>query len=112
MIYHRCTKADCRKRVSLPRYYYQYIRFPKCPGCGRKHTLSYASNAKDHERTRRLTCRCGGIPWPHRRGLILDENRTCVHADEWHVHAFDALGAQEIHRNPPNPFEDDEDDTR
>ena len=107
MIYHRCTKSDCRKRVSLPRRYDEYLRPPKCPGCGRVGTLSPATNLKDHERTTRLTCKCGGIPWPHRRGLILDENRTCVQADTWHVHAFDALEAKSVRRNPPNPFDEE-----
>lgn len=76
---HRCTiKRRCGKYVTLKRPIDEYVYRPKCPGCGQD-TLKpwYYGRIRDQA----VTCQCGGISYPHKRGLILNENEFCHHAE-------------------------------
>lgn len=72
---HRCTKRrSCGKYVTLRRHIDAYKRPPKCPGCGQPSLQPYyCMRIRDQE----VTCKCGGIRWPHKRGLVLNENEFC-----------------------------------
>ena len=60
--------------VTLRRHIDAYKRPPKCPACGQP-TLQpyYCMRIRDQK----ATCRCDGIHFPHKRGLILNENEYC-----------------------------------
>ena len=102
-VQHRCSRSDCRARVTLSRDYDSYVRFPKCPGCGRKHTLKNV-NAKEKERTQRRLCRCLGVPWPHRRGTILPDGGVCVHVTEDELFLREIGAVKIIPRGDEVPF--------
>ena len=97
---HRCTiRRRCGKMVTLKRHIDQYIRRPKCPGCGQD-TLQpyYCMRLRDL----RVTCKCGGVHFPHKRGLILSKNEFCKHAvfDS----EFGAIKVREMKENDACPF--------
>ena len=50
----------------------------KCPVCKRGY-LNDASYSK--VMTQKRTCRCRGIEWPHKKGLYLNVNEFCDHAE-------------------------------
>jgi hypothetical protein len=63
---HKCRRTSCRKRTVLRRKVEEYIRRPRCPGCGQD-TLSF--DKYNHERrVKRKSCHCDGYPYPHRIG--------------------------------------------
>ena len=76
---YRCTKDGCRKRVTLKQPIDWYVKRPLCPECGRD-TLKPVYR-KERERSKRRGCFCRGNDWPHNRGAIVDEYRTCIYAD-------------------------------
>jgi len=63
---YRCTRARCRKRISLKRPLASYARERRCKACGGR--LSHDPAVK--RQTRRQTCRCDGAWFPHRRGSV------------------------------------------
>ena len=75
---HQCSHRYCRKRITLKRHIDDYIRRPKCPACGRDQ-LKFDPGPR--RQTIRRTCRCNGVCYPHKRGLILNENEFCYYAE-------------------------------
>lgn len=73
----RCTTKKCRQRVTLNHHPTWYIRVPKCPSC-KTGRLSY--DPAPALQTIKRTCRCGGVHYPHKRGLYLNDNEFCEHA--------------------------------
>lgn len=57
----RCSKAKCKARRVLPKHPDDYVRLPKCKGCGGKKYLVV-------KRNKQLTCHCDGYWFPHRDG--------------------------------------------
>lgn len=71
----RCTdRANCGRRKTLRHPIEWYIREPKCPGCGRR---TLRADPSVRRQTLKRTCRCRGIPWPHRAGTVLSEHEFC-----------------------------------
>jgi len=69
---YRCTRNRCRKRRSLPKHTHQYIKTPICRVCVGK--LSFDKTKR--KRTKRDTCTCDGISYPHFKGT----EPWCVYA--------------------------------
>lgn len=77
---YRCTnRRNCGVRVTLSQPIDHYVKRPVCPGCKQDRLKSV--NRKEKERSRRRVCTCRGKTWPHNRGAIVDEYRTCKYAD-------------------------------
>ncbi len=76
----RCTdRRGCGARKTLPHDPETwYIRVPKCPGCGRK-TLRVDPSV--YRQTKRRTCKCTGVHFPHRRGTVISDREFCLEAD-------------------------------
>jgi len=63
MLY-RCTSRNkCGKRRALPRPIEQYVRTPVCKACGG----ALKADKAQTRRNRANTCKCDGLPYPHRR---------------------------------------------
>ena len=76
---YRCSiKRKCGKCVTLAHPIDWYIRRPKCPAC-KQDTLKedYGTRLRD----KRLTCKCSGVSFPHKRGYIRSESEFCEHAE-------------------------------
>jgi hypothetical protein len=58
----------CGQRVKLRTCIELYAKRPHCPACGRDSLRLDIAQAK---RNRRLTCLCGGVPYPHNRGTVI-----------------------------------------
>ena len=77
-INYRCKdRRGCGKRVTLSKLLRYYKREPVCPECGGE--LGSVSR-KEKARNARRGCFCRGNDWPHRKGVVEDENHTCIHA--------------------------------
>jgi len=75
----RCTiHRRCGKAFTLAMHPDQYKVYPKCPACGEGH-LNVINFAKIQTQGR--TCKCRGIRWPHKKGLYLNKNEFCEHAE-------------------------------
>jgi hypothetical protein len=59
---YRCTRTAYRKRLSLPN---RAKHVPLCPSC---HIGHLSEDPEPKRRTRRQTCTCSELPYPHRRG--------------------------------------------
>jgi len=75
---HRCSKAKCRKRVTLPRLVAQYVRVKKCPACGCDSLKPDLAHRAESKRNR---CNCDGLPFPHRIGSIWCDHSTITPTD-------------------------------
>ena len=75
MIYHyRCTiRRKCGARKTLKKRIEEYVRRPRCPGCG-KDTLKFDPYKKPYNTKNK--CSCDGISFPHRKGT----EPWCIHA--------------------------------
>lgn len=73
---YRCR--SCRTRRTLNKPIGQYVREPDCLECGGV----LVSTRCDNEYDSRRTCNCNGIEWPHRKGAIVGEYQTCIHASK------------------------------
>jgi len=62
---HRCGK--CWKRVTLAKPLAEYIRPPKCKGCGST-KLFLCKDRLPQRWGRKKKCNCGGWWFPHRKG--------------------------------------------
>lgn len=62
---YRCSKAACRKRVSLPKHIGMYKRVKLCPSCGHD-SLKFDRNKR--KENRKNACLCAAYPFPHRAG--------------------------------------------
>ncbi len=69
---YRCSKAACRKRVSLPRKVEDYVYTKKCPACKCESLKLDMAHRAESKRNR---CGCDSKPWPHRKG----SNPFCIH---------------------------------
>jgi len=65
---YRCRHVNCRQRRALPKLLEDYIRIPKCKGCGRE---SLRRDLYQEKRNKRLTCNCDGSHHPHQKGSIV-----------------------------------------
>ncbi len=65
-VLYRCTHEDCRQRTALARRIEQYVRPPRCQGCGRK--LTGQIDREPRRRAKRDVCHCSGYWFPHRKG--------------------------------------------
>ncbi len=93
-----CTwRRGCGKRYTLRKHPNAYKVYPRCPSCGRGH-LNYDPWTK--AATLKRTCKCDGIQWPHKKGLFLDENQICHHAE------VDDTFGYPIHVVPMRPDQD------
>jgi len=75
----RCTRhRSCGKAMTLKKHPDQYKNYPMCPHCkvGHLNVINYAKI-----QTQKRTCRCCGISWPHKKGLFLNKNEFCDHAE-------------------------------
>ena len=75
----RCTiHRRCGKAMTLKMHPDQYKKYPRCPVCkvGFLNVIEYAKI-----QTQERTCRCSGINWPHKKGLFLNKNEFCEHAE-------------------------------
>lgn len=110
---YRCTiRRKCGKCRTLKHPLEWYIRTPKCKACGGK--LSPDPHVKRHNMAR--VCRCKGFsgregyPYPHRKGLVIDENNFCHSLTLQEVQVIldnRELGAVETHdggEDIPCPF--------
>lgn len=106
-INYRCTdRRACGKRVTLkqPRHFYR--NRPMCPECGGD---IKSVNAKEVLRGQRRGCFCRGNDWPHVKGRVESENRTCIHADLYDVEVAEfnqdlgIIGSQKV-TNKECPF--------
>lgn len=75
---YRLRCRDCKKRFRIRKLPHQYIRTPKCPDCGSINWRDVDRSDRNYDTKR--TCYCTGWPHPHRKGAIVDANRTCLHA--------------------------------
>lgn len=76
---YRLRCRDCGKRFSVNKLPHQYVSTPKCPDCK---SINWRDvNEQDRLYDSKRTCSCGGWPHPHRVGAVVDEYRTCHHAD-------------------------------
>lgn len=66
LVSHKCGRASCRRRKVLRRKIDEYLRRPRCPGCG-EDSLHY-DNHRHQTRKNRKSCHCDGYPYPHRKG--------------------------------------------
>jgi len=64
---HRCSKAKCRQRISLPKLATQYVLVKLCPGCN-SDSLKHDKSRKAY--TAKNTCNCDGYHFPHRTGSL------------------------------------------
>lgn len=103
-ISYRCSNPGCRKRFQLRKPANQYIRPPKCPECG---GTSIHATKYDYLNTKRKTCFCSGIGWPHRIGLILDPHRTCHQADINKIEELDFNESLNVHTSQKMGENDD-----
>ena len=62
----RCNRKKCQIRFTLKR---EPIEPPKCPACGGACYNTKKHLAKDREKED--TCRCSGVPFPHRRSTVI-----------------------------------------
>lgn len=62
--WYRCT--HCWTRRTLPRPVEEYIRQPKCRGCGR--LLTYRDKHREKVEMKRKPCHCDAFHFPHRPG--------------------------------------------
>lgn len=62
----RCTRRSCRKRLTI----HAGQRIPLCPRCG----SHLAHDPEPRRRTKKQTCYCDQLPYPHRRGTSF-----CIH---------------------------------
>ena len=79
---YRCSKSECRKRITLkkPIEFYVWKKKRLCPGCGQSSLRSCW--VKEMARTRRRMCFCRGNRWPHNKGRVQDENLWCIHSPD------------------------------
>jgi len=64
-----CRCRVCRARQVKAKHPLEYVRTPKCSGCGRRGTLSIDQHRDSGlERKQHPACRCDGWPFPHRHG--------------------------------------------
>lgn len=61
---YRCLK--CWTRRTLPRRVEEYVRKPKCLGCGA--LLTYEDKYRQNTELKRRPCECGDPVFPHRPG--------------------------------------------
>ena len=81
---HRCSKAGCRKRVTLAKKSKDYVvrSHALCPACGNDSLKLDANHRKESKRNR---CNCDGAHYPHKRGSLV----WCIHStrqpsdDDW-----------------------------
>ena len=98
MIYnYRCGKSDCRKRITLKHPVEWYIREPKCKQCKQPGTLRHDPHVRIWNM--KNICRCGGIPWPHRKTTVLSDREFCNQL------TLDEVGDQLIDRGMRSPEE-------
>ena len=105
-INYRCSdKRKCGKRVTLKQPIDHYVKRPHCPECGKD---SLKPTRYDNDCDSKRTCKCSGIGWPHRKGLILNAHMSCEHADTDVIMELgwnDELGVKETNNNPQEcPF--------
>ena len=62
---YRCSKAGCRKRVSLPQHVEDYKKDKLCPSCGCD-SLKFDRNKRKYNRIN--SCDCAAYHFPHRAG--------------------------------------------
>lgn len=62
----RCRRRACQVRVTLARHPDAYRRERRCRACGSG--LRVDRYRTEGDEARRDTCRCDGLPFPHRRG--------------------------------------------
>lgn len=76
----RCGRNGCRKRYVRRKHPDAYVRrhWARCSACGGNLNV----DSEVHRRHKRETCKCSGIPWPHRIYTILDRHQFC------HKHEF------------------------
>lgn len=72
---YRCSKDDCRARITLRKKLEQYVRDKLCPGCG-KDSLKPAY-IKERIRNTKRACRCDGYIYPHHKGTA----PWCIHSN-------------------------------
>lgn len=97
---YRCSiRRRCGKMVTLKHPIDWYIRRPKCPAC-KQDTLKpyYCMRLRDL----RVTCKCGGVSHPHKRGYIRSRNEFCHHAE--FDREFGVIRKREMKPGEPCPF--------
>jgi hypothetical protein len=68
---YRCTTRSCRKYRTLSKRKELYVTEPKCKVCGGN--LSHRPRMREYDRER--TCKCDGLPYPHKKGTTV----WCTH---------------------------------
>lgn len=72
---YRCSKKSvCGQRRTLPKKIEEYVRRPKCLGCKRD---SLTFDPAVRRQTKKRTCHCDGLHYPHRNGT----EPWCNHAE-------------------------------
>ena len=82
---YRCSKAACRKRVSLPRHVGEYVRVKTCPACGLD-SLKFDANKRKNNR--KNSCNCAAFPFPHRQGssVFCDHSKELPTEEQYQQH--------------------------
>lgn len=97
---YRCSiRRRCGKMVTLRHPIEWYIRRPKCPSC-KQDTLKeyYCMRIRDIS----VTCKCGGVSFPHKRGYYRSKNEFCEHANVDLY--FEGSRVREMKSGDPCPF--------
>lgn len=69
----RCSNERCKRRRALARPPCDYVRPPRCAGCGGR---KYRVDKWQESSNAALVCRCSGYWFAHRRG-----SKWCLFAD-------------------------------
>lgn len=75
----RCTRTNCRKRLSIST---SRKHIPNCPTCGGHMFI----DPEPQRRSRRQVCHCSGLPFPHRKS-----SRGCFSGPELSESDFRSL---------------------
>lgn len=69
----RCSRRACQQRVTLRRHPKDYLRAPKCKGCGGREFR--VDRYRKKIEIKLVSCDCNGYGHPHKKG-----SKWCRHA--------------------------------
>ena len=75
---YKCRCNKCGKRRTLANHPDHYTNHLYCPECKAKDSFRVDEYRQSKRESKRYTCHCGGVPYPHRKGSIV----FCVHSDD------------------------------